>query len=195
MSLSTESAPPHEIVIIAPFKDPELWDDNSKVVHDQCYQLRDIVYRDEQGFPQDSKFDECAILINFYGISLHIIVVFLHLCRFDAVSATFLLRLIPSLEPVGTIRAVRHPDGYYKLTRMIVLKPYRKLDFGKELIEAMHAWIQLDVSKNPNYSKKELEIACYSQLHARGFYAKYVYLLITLLFSPPLNDEFLISSY
>jgi len=79
--------------------------------------------------------------------------------RYEDKAAHFLLRLTPSLKPIGSIRAVKfQPDigvghgttnghnhgAYYKLTRLAVLKDYRKYSFGRLLVIAMHEWIKED---------------------------------------------------
>ena len=57
--------------------------------------------------------------------------------RHEDTAAHILLRLIPSLTPVGTIRCIKNKH-YYKLTRLAVLKQYRKFRFGSELVSALH---------------------------------------------------------
>ncbi|KAG6903398.1 hypothetical protein C0995_005421 [Termitomyces sp. Mi166 len=64
--------------------------------------------------------------------------------RFDTnkTATHFLLRLTPSLTPVGTIRGYKAPGGYYKLSRLAVLKEYRNFRFGRELVLALHDWVK-----------------------------------------------------
>ena len=57
--------------------------------------------------------------------------------RHEDTAAHILLRLIPSLTPVGTIRCIKNKH-YYKLTRLAILKQYRKFRFGSELVLALH---------------------------------------------------------
>src|SRR5258705_13463088 len=54
----------------------------------------------------------------------------------------FLLRLTPSLTPVGTIRCAKLAPFTYKLTRLAVLKNYRKQNFGRFLVLALHNWVK-----------------------------------------------------
>ncbi|CAA7260085.1 unnamed protein product [Cyclocybe aegerita] len=87
----------------------------------------------------------------------------------EDVSTHFLLRLTPSLEPVGTIRTYTipvpvpsdssstasststslpsansgsTPAQAYKLTRLAVLKEYRQFRFGRALVLALHEWVR-----------------------------------------------------
>lgn len=87
--------------------------------------------------------------------------------RFDESAAHFLLRLTPSKTPIGTIRA--HKAGYYKLSRLAVLKDYRSHRFGRELVLYLHAWVMLDALKA---GESVAEIVTHSQLYVKGFYAK-----------------------
>lgn len=57
----------------------------------------------------------------------------------------FLLRLTPSLTPVGTVRAFKMPGkDYYKLTRLAVLHDYRRHRLGYALVQRMHDWVRQD---------------------------------------------------
>ena len=61
--------------------------------------------------------------------------------RLDETAEHFLLRLLPSLQPIGTVRASRASCGgapYYKLSRLAVLKDFRKHSLGRELVLALH---------------------------------------------------------
>ena len=84
-------------------------------------------------------------------------------------STHLLLRLVPSLKPVGTIRPTRSPN-YYKLTRLAVLRDYRQFSFGRALVLELHDWVRVDVIKNG--LKGEVKIRTHSQLPVKGFYAK-----------------------
>ncbi|TFK68186.1 hypothetical protein BDN72DRAFT_842096 [Pluteus cervinus] len=69
----------------------------------------------------------------------------------------FLLRLVPSLTPVGTIRGYKVPDTtYYKLTRLAVLKPYRRFRFGSVLVSVFHDWVQEDARIQLGQGKSSL---------------------------------------
>ena len=89
--------------------------------------------------------------------------------RYDETATHILLRLTPSLTPVGTIRVTRPAGTYYKLTRLVVLKAYRQFRFGRELVEFHREWVRQDAR-----AAGELEalIRCHSQLYVRPFYAK-----------------------
>ena len=79
------------------------------------------------------------------------------------------MRLVPSLKPVGTIRPVCTP-GYYKLSRLAVLKGYRQFAFGRALVLGLHDWVHTDAIANGRNG--EVKIRVHSQLPAKGFYAK-----------------------
>jgi predicted GNAT family N-acyltransferase len=86
----------------------------------------------------------------------------------------FLLRLSPSLTPIGTIRVYKMPGAdYYKLTRLAVLKDYRKYKFGQALVLALHEWVRRDALQDEALSS--VKIICHSQLPVKGFYAKFGY--------------------
>ncbi|KAG6910973.1 hypothetical protein DXG01_006027 [Tephrocybe rancida] len=91
---------------------------------------------------------------------------------FDPTATHFLLRLTPSLTPIGTIRAYKAPGGYYKLSRLAVLKDYRNYRFGRELVLALHDWVKAHALGAG--STEWVEIVSHSQLPVKGFYAKYV---------------------
>jgi GNAT superfamily N-acetyltransferase len=95
--------------------------------------------------------------------------------------------LTPSLTPVGTIRACRPPDkNYYKLTRLAVLKEYRKHRFGAALVRCLHAWVAQDASARlQQYQDLQaqsqspaavratsVDVICHSQIPVKRFYAK-----------------------
>ncbi|KAF9652508.1 acyl-CoA N-acyltransferase [Thelephora ganbajun] len=122
----------------------------------QCYDIRVAVFVVEQGFSIDDESDE-----------------------WDETSTHLLVRLVPSLKPVGTIRPVWTP-GYYKLSRLAVLKDYRRFSFGRALVLGLHDWVRIDAIKNGR--NDEVKIRAHSQLPVKGFYAKYGYI--------PEGDEF-----
>jgi len=86
----------------------------------------------------------------------------------------FLLRLTPSLTPIGTIRVykIRGAD-YYKLTRLAVLKDYRRCKFGRALVLALHEWVRRHALQDEALCP--VKIICHSQLPVKGFYAKFGY--------------------
>ena len=89
--------------------------------------------------------------------------------RWDKNSTHLLLRLVPSLEPVGTIRLV-HTPSYYKLSRLAVLKDYRQYSFGRALVLGLHDLVRGDAIKNGR--NREVKIRSHSQIPVKGFYAK-----------------------
>jgi predicted GNAT family N-acyltransferase len=83
-----------------------------------------------------------------------------------------LLRLLPSLQPIGTVRAWRaSSDGVpqYKLGRLAILKAHRKHRFGRELMLALHDWVTSDYQSRGEQSAK---VVCHSQIPVKAFYAK-----------------------
>ena len=101
-------------------------------------------------------------------------------CSLEDKSIHVLLRLTPSLLPVGTIRGTKFsappvltptsassssasvscvPESdesgavghpYYNLSRLAVLKEYRQYRFGRALVEALHQWAISDVGAIAN---------------------------------------------
>ncbi|KAJ2913281.1 hypothetical protein MD484_g7123, partial [Candolleomyces efflorescens] len=121
----------------------------------QCIDVRINVFHLEQHFPLETEIDEPV---------LH-----------EDNATHFLLRLVPSLTPIGTIRTVLTNGDYYKLTRLAVLKEYRKYRFGRELVESMHEWVKAHALET-NADRRPVTIVCHSQLPVQGFYAKFGYL-------------------
>lgn len=125
---------------------------------------------DEQRFEPDGEIDKCA-----YG---HLFRTSLttynrHLSYLDdEPNASFhlLLRLLPSLEPIGTVRLVDLSPTKKKLGRLCVLKEYRSFKFGKDLILASHQAI-IDRARAAGIVE-ELEVSLHSQLYVKGLYAK-----------------------
>ncbi|KAF9534675.1 acyl-CoA N-acyltransferase [Crepidotus variabilis] len=136
----------------------------------QCLDIRIEVFHREQKFPLETEIDDL-----------------------EDQATHFLLRLIPSLTPIGTIRGFRVPNkSYYKLTRLAILKDYRKYRLGRELVLALHNWVMQDchnhtedtASENPRTtpSPTTVDIVTHSQLYIKPFYAKFGY--------EPEGDEF-----
>ncbi|RDB19850.1 hypothetical protein Hypma_012798 [Hypsizygus marmoreus] len=120
----------------------------------QCYDVRIAVFHVEQKFPLETEIDE-------FDRSPH--------------ATHFLLRLIPSLTPIGCIRVVKRPDAsYYKLTRLVVLRDYRRFRFGRALVQTLHDWAKADALSAG--ATGSIQVVLHSQLHAKGFYAKFGYL-------------------
>lgn len=105
----------------------------------------------------------------------------------EELATHLLLRLIPSLTPIGTIRGYLIPQttDTYKLTRLAILEDYRKYGFGRKLVEAFHDWVKSDASANSTRGSvimnpslpRQIKINCHSQIYAKGFYAKYAHSL------------------
>ena len=117
---------------------------------------RIAVFHTEQGFPLDTEID-----------------------AYDALPGTahFLLRLVDTHAPAGTIRATR-PAGapYYKLTRLAVHAQYRAHRLGAALARHMHAWVLADARAEAGPAAASAgahaEVVAHSQIPAMGFYAK-----------------------
>ena len=127
---------------------------------------------------------------------------FLPVCRYDRSPETvhFLLRLLPSEEPIGTIRVypLRASDSSstpieihgkdashahltyptFGLGELCVLHQYRKHKFGHRLVQWAHAYIRDRLLASKAYSEavdqdKILgEFIIHAQVQARGFYEK-----------------------
>jgi len=103
--MTKPSKPAHEIVLVT--------SDDIQLTR-QCLDLRVKVFVDEQKFPIDTEIDE----YDEPSVSVH-----------------FLLRLLPSLQPVGTVRLVV-ANG--KVGRLCVLPDYRQYGFGRDLMVRCH---------------------------------------------------------
>jgi ribosomal protein S18 acetylase RimI-like enzyme len=92
----------------------------------------------------------------------------------DDIATHFLLRLVPSLIPVGTVRTYKPKDAdYYKLSRLAVLPNFRQLRFGRELVLALHDWVAQDAKESALAGKQSfVEVVSHSQIHVKQFYAK-----------------------
>lgn len=87
------------------------------MVHTQ----RITVFHEEQGFPLEGEIEES---VSFFSSNTEAILS--DVSRFEDI-ATHLLRLTPSLFPVGTILTFKVPGAeYYRLSVLAVLEPYRK---------------------------------------------------------------------
>lgn len=91
------------------------------------------------------------------------------------------MRLVPSLKPIGTIRAHKvdlASDSYYKLTRLAVLKEYRRHRFGGNLVLTLHEWVK-DNARTSGMSVDLVKVVCHSQAvrsdsaGAVAFYRRY----------------------
>ena len=104
----------------------------------QAFHIRSKVFVEEQGVPLEDEFDEFDILD---GKCEHILA-------------------YHNEQPVGTGR-IRTVDGFGKLERICILKPYRKLGYGKIIIKALE-----EIAEKNEVSKVKL----HGQKQAEGFY-------------------------
>ncbi|KAG6336585.1 hypothetical protein ID866_2494 [Astraeus odoratus] len=188
--------PDHEIIVLPPGHP------DRQPLLDQCLGVRIDVFVHEQGFSLDVEVDEyaCPVLSHSstpYPLECHnlflfsfsfsikrsllIGVFYLLVVRHDPVATHFLLRLLPSKTPIGTIRATRvsseesdRDDSYYKLSRLAVLKPYRRYRFGRDLVLALHQWVKEDAKHLSNL--EVAKVVAHSQIPVKLFYSKYGYL-------------------
>lgn len=78
-------------------------------------------------------------------------------------TATHLAVIDDSGKAVACCRLIRLGDELYKIGRIAVLKPYRKMHIGKTMVEAM-------LKKAKELGAKQVKVG--AQLHAVGFYEK-----------------------
>lgn len=171
--------PSYELVVIDPSAGQEGWE----ALRQQCYDLRIDVYHHEQGFPLDTEIDEFVSSLLLLLISHLKLIKYRMMYSLEDRSTHILLRLVPSLKPVGTIRYTKF-EKYSKLSRLVVLKEYRQYKLGRALVEALHKYAIQDATRSVESTangaqSNVIRIACHSQIPVKGFYAKYVY-------SPPL---------
>jgi hypothetical protein len=172
-------APEHEIVHV-----PSVGQIGREQLREQCYGVRIDVFHREQGFPLDAEIDEYVSKTITSAIAVAVSLSLTRCCgqgfrayfrslrRLDEIAEHFLLRFLPSLEPIGTVRIWRASSGgvpFYKLSRLAVLKPYRNHHFGRELVVALHKWAATDCQSCGEQSAK---VVCHSQLPVKAFYAK-----------------------
>ena len=91
--------------------------------------------------------------------------------RWDDEATHILLRLVPSLKPIGTIRCVKMKD-YYKLTRLAVLKDYRQYRFGRALVQSLHDFVKSDAKASGSRVSDTVQVIAHSQIPVKGFYGK-----------------------
>ncbi|KAI6163151.1 hypothetical protein EDD17DRAFT_1571463 [Pisolithus thermaeus] len=95
--------------------------------------------------------------------------------RHDPTATHFLLRLLPSKLAIGTIRGTKmvdsNGDAYYKLSRLAVLKPYRRYRFGRDLVLALHGWVKEDAKRSSDVDMAK--VVAHSQIPVKQFYSKY----------------------
>ncbi|KAI0920909.1 hypothetical protein AcW2_006039 [Taiwanofungus camphoratus] len=139
------TAPPeHEIVVV-----PSVGQAGREELRQQCYDVRIDVFHREQKFPLETEIDDL-----------------------DATATHILLRLIPSLTPVGTIRCTKHKD-YWKLSRLAVLKDYRQFRYGRELVLALHDFVKKCATQAGG--RDMAKVIAHSQIPVKAFYAKFGY--------------------
>jgi hypothetical protein len=93
----------------------------------------------------------------------------------DEGAVHFLLRLLPSHKPVGTVRTYKSATDCYKLSRLAVLSNYRQFRFGRELVLALHDWVMQDTKEA---GAQSAIVVCHSQLPVKSFYSKYAMRLV-----------------
>ncbi|KAI1796174.1 acyl-CoA N-acyltransferase [Ganoderma leucocontextum] len=142
------SQPSHEIIIV-----PVIGEPRREELRQQCYDVRIDVFHREQGFPLDTEIDDL-----------------------DETATHFLLRLTPSLAPIGTIRCVK-TSHYYKLGRLAVLKDYRQYRFGRALVQSLHHFVKADAKATTSGSRVSdtVKVVSHSQIPVKGFYGKFGY--------------------
>jgi predicted GNAT family N-acyltransferase len=151
-------APGHEIVICTTPEDFEA-----------CLSVRIDVFVHEQQFLIEEELDECVWTAKY----VFILGSDPNSSSIDPVGTHILLRLTDgSNKPVGTIRASTASDGsYYKLSRLAVLKEYRKYRFGRALVLALHDWVKVHAKESGRM--QDATIVCHAQLPVKPFYERY----------------------
>ena len=109
----------------------------------EAFNIREKVFVDEQNVPLEDEFDQ----FDKIGSS----------CRHVLISHDG--------KPVGTGR-IRWIEGIGKLERISILKDFRSLGFGKQIIEALEL-----IATNEQTEKVKL----HGQTHAESFYQKLGY--------------------
>ena len=92
--------------------------------------------------------------------------------RIDAYATHFLLKLVPSQIPIGTIRMHKPPGvTYYKLTRLAVIKQYRKHRLGAALVQRAHQFAVHDHVKSSGLGGP-VKVIAHSQIPVKPFYER-----------------------
>ena len=110
---------------------------------EKAFHIRKEVFVEEQGVPLEDEFDEFDSL----GGQCEHILVYYH------------------EKAVGTGR-LRVVDGFGKLERICILKPYRKFGLGKVIIKTLE-----EIAKDKEIDRVKL----HGQTQAEGFYKKLGY--------------------
>ncbi|CAG8597167.1 12883_t:CDS:2 [Acaulospora colombiana] len=130
-SMPATNAPLHELIPVN--------DDTPDLVK-QCIDLRITVFVDEQKFPLDTEIDQCEPSVNQVFLWCPNML-YISVDDGTGKSTHLLLRLVPSLEPIGTVRLVHLSSTEKKLGRLCVLEEYRNFKFGKDLVLAAHDYL------------------------------------------------------
>jgi hypothetical protein len=161
----------HEIVHI-----PSLGQYGREQLLQRCHDVRISVFHREQGYPLDTEIDKlcssCDLSILSVSLPWTRVCLFPLLLRLDETAEHFLLRLLPSLQPIGTVRVSRASSQtvpYYKLSRLAVLNQHRGHHFGRELVLALHEWV---VADSLSRGVQSTAVVCHSQIPVKAFYAK-----------------------
>jgi ribosomal protein S18 acetylase RimI-like enzyme len=168
------SVPHHEIVVL-----PKHGQEGREELLQQCFDVRINVFHREQKFPLETEFDKFVLM--FFGLCIYVNLETLtptlstpmHMCSMDRVGTHLLLRLLPSLEPIGTVRCYKTETATdresYRLSRLCVLKEFRRYKFGSELVLALHECIKQAAKQAGSIS---VNVLAHSQIPAIPFYAK-----------------------
>ncbi|KAI0751013.1 acyl-CoA N-acyltransferase [Daedaleopsis nitida] len=140
------SPPAHEIIVV-----PSVGQAGREELRQQCYDVRIDVFHHEQGFPLDTEIDDL-----------------------DEEGTHILLRLVPSLRPVGTIRCTKTKE-YYKLSRLAVLKEFRQYRFGRALVLSLHDHVRADAKASGSRVSDTVKVIAHSQIPVKEFYGKFGY--------------------
>ncbi|KAE8538608.1 hypothetical protein D1P53_004970 [Cryptococcus gattii VGV] len=148
---------------------------NTKNEVEACYDIRMEVFCVEQGFTVEDEMDESD------PHSFH----FLLTTPVSSPPDVSTSSLFPTNgtsdtteKPIGTIRFV---PGKSKLTRLAILKDYRKFGFGRVLVEGMENFVRQNAVEQSlgkiieEQGGRWINIKCHSQIHAIPFYEKLGY--------------------
>lgn len=117
---------------------------------EQAFKIRREVFVNEQGVSAEEEYDRYDKL---HGPCEHVLLTY-------------------EGEPVGAGR-LRVVDGYGKLERICILKPYRKYGLGKFIVKSLE-----DIAREKGLSKTKLN----GQIQAEGFYHKLGYQTVSDIF-------------
>jgi len=169
-------SPAHEIVLA-----PSAGKLGREQLLQQCYDIRIDVFRREM---RSSLEDEADKLVIFLFRSLPqtthrlvqrvTVLIFPLFHSLDDTSEHFLLRLMPSLLPIGTVRVSRTSSGgvpCYTLSRFAILKDYRQHGFqvGRELVQTLHEWV---IADSQSRGEQIATVLCHSLVTLKSFYGR-----------------------